>query len=173
VTSPGDEPVEVVDEAGVVLRVVTRAEMRAGNLRHRSTYVVVRTTAGAVVAHRRADHKDVWPGLWDLAFGGVAGVGEPWRVAACRELAEEAGVAVSPEDLVDLTAGAYADAHVALVGRAYTVVHDGPYTCPDGEVVELARVPLRLLPDWLVEHPLCPDTWALVVPAVLALPAHP
>jgi isopentenyldiphosphate isomerase len=172
VTSPGDEAVEVVDEAGSVLRVVTRAEMRSANLRHRSTYVVVRTTAGAVVAHRRADDKDVWPGLWDLAFGGVAGVGEGWREAACRELAEEAGVAVTPGDLADLTAGTYADTHVALVGRAYTVVHDGPYTCPDGEVVELALVPFTLLPDWLAEHHVCPDTWALVVPALLALPPH-
>lgn len=157
----------MVDEAGAVLRVVTRAEMRAHNLRHRSTYVVVRTTAGAVVAHRRADDKDVWPGLWDLAFGGVAGVGEPWREAARRELAEEAGVSVAAGDLVELAAGAYRDPHVAVVGRVYTVTHDGPYTCPDGEVVELALVPLGLLPDWLSEHPLCPDTWALVVPALL------
>ena len=57
-TSPGDEKVEVVDEHGTVLRVVSRAEMRAGNLRHRTTYVVVRTAAGEVVAHRRADDKD-------------------------------------------------------------------------------------------------------------------
>ena len=86
--------VEVVDERGVVVRLATRAEMRAGNLRHRSVAVVVVTGAGEVVAHRRADWKDVWPGRWDVCFGGVVGVGEGWRDAARRELAEEAGVEV-------------------------------------------------------------------------------
>ena len=63
---------------GAVVRLATRAEMRAGNLRHRSVAVVVVTSAGEVVAHRRADWKDVWPGRWDVCFGGVVGVGEDW-----------------------------------------------------------------------------------------------
>ena len=42
----GAELVEVVDESGAVVEVVTRAAMRARNLRHRSTFVVVVTTAG-------------------------------------------------------------------------------------------------------------------------------
>jgi len=173
VTSPGDEKVEVVDENGTVLRVVSRAEMRAGNLRHRTTYVVVSTAAGEVVAHRRADHKDVWPGRWDIAFGGVTGVGEPWAEAAARELAEEAGVTVAAGDLVELAAGAYDDADVSVLGRAYTTGHDGPFTCPDGEVAELALVPLEALGGWSAGHDLCPDTRALVLPALLARPDHP
>jgi 8-oxo-dGTP pyrophosphatase MutT (NUDIX family) len=170
---PGDEQVEVVDGEGTVLRVVRRAEMRASNLRHRSTYVVLRTSAGEVVAHRRADDKDVWPGRWDLAFGGVAGVGEPWRDAAARELAEEAGVTVAPGDLAELTSGTYDDADVSVLSRVYTVTHDGPYTCPDGEVAELALVPLAALGGWSAGHDLCPDTRALVVPALLAAPPRP
>ncbi|HLM65569.1 MAG TPA: NUDIX domain-containing protein [Acidimicrobiales bacterium] len=163
----GDEPVEVVDEVGTVLQVVSRAEMRARNLRHRSTYVVVTTSAGEVVTHRRADDKDVWPGRWDLAFGGVAGVGEPWRTAARRELAEEAGVEVDEALLVEVGAGAYADGEVRLAGRVYALEHDGPYTCPDGEVTELVLVPGAALGDWLDTHDICPDTLALVVPYLL------
>ena len=165
---PGAEPVEVVDAAGTVVDVVPRAVMRARNLRHRATYVVVVTGAGAVVAHRRADHKDGWPGRWDLAFGGVAGVGEAWEDAARRELAEEAGVEVGPGALVELAAGSYADADVAVVGRAWVVAHDGPFTCPDGEVAELATVPWDALAAWVAAHELCADTAALVVPALLA-----
>ncbi|HKH04501.1 MAG TPA: NUDIX domain-containing protein [Acidimicrobiales bacterium] len=169
----GAELVEVVDESGAVLEVVTRAAMRARNLRHRSTFVVVVTTAGQVVAHRRADDKDVWPGRWDLGFGGVVGVGEAWRTAAVRELAEEAGVAVAEDALVPLVEGVYTDGDVAEVARVFTAVHDGPFTCPDGEVAELALVPWESLDTWAASHDLCPDTVAMLVPALMAAPGRP
>ena len=169
----GAELVEVVDESGAVLEVVTRAAMRARNLRHRSTFVVVVTTAGQVVAHRRADDKDVWPGRWDLGFGGVVGVGEAWRTAAVRELAEEAGVAVAEDALVPLVEGVYTDGDVAEVARVFTAVHDGPFTCPDGEVAELALVPWESLDEWAASHHLCPDTAAMLVPALMAAPGRP
>jgi hypothetical protein len=38
---PGDELVDVVDEANEVVRVVSRRELRARNLLHRCTYVFV------------------------------------------------------------------------------------------------------------------------------------
>jgi 8-oxo-dGTP pyrophosphatase MutT (NUDIX family) len=163
----------VVDESGAVVEVVTRAAMRRRNLRHRSTFVVVVTTAGQVVAHRRADDKDVWPGLWDLGFGGVVGVGESWRGAAVRELAEEAGVTVAEDALVPLTEGTYTDGDVAELSRVFTVVHDGPFTCPDGEVAELALVPWASLGAWAATRDLCPDTAAMLVPALLAAAPPP
>ncbi|MDH4076132.1 MAG: NUDIX domain-containing protein, partial [Acidimicrobiia bacterium] len=91
--SPGEELVEVVDEAGSVVRVATRTDVRAGNLRHRCTYIAVVDGDGRLVVHQRADWKDVYPGYWDLCFGGVCGVGEEWAESAARELAEEAGIA--------------------------------------------------------------------------------
>jgi 8-oxo-dGTP pyrophosphatase MutT (NUDIX family) len=169
----GAELVEVVDESGAVVEVVTRAAMRTRNLRHRSTFVVVVTTAGEVVAHRRADDKDVWPGRWDLGFGGVVGVGEDWRTAAARELAEEAGVSVAADALVPLIEGTYDDGDVTELAVVFTAVHDGPFTCPDGEVAELALVPWGSLEDWAASHDLCPDTAAMLVPALLGAPQRP
>jgi len=166
---PDDEPVEVVDEAGEVVGLTSRAAMRSGNLRHRSVAVVVVTSAGALVAHRRAGWKDVWPGRWDLCFGGVAAVGEAWADAARRELAEEAGVAIGAADLRPLGSGAYADAAVSAVYRIYAVTHDGPFTPADGEVAELVLVPLAGLDAWLVGRDLCDDTRALVLPHVRSL----
>ena len=167
--APGAELVEVVDEDGRVERLATRAEMRAGNLRHRSVAVVVVTTAGELVAHRRADWKDVWPGRWDVCFGGVTGVGEGWRAAARRELAEEAGIAVPDAALRDLGRGTFADADVSTHARAYVVTHDGPFRPADGEVSEVALVPLAELDEWLSGRPLCADSAALVVPHLLRL----
>jgi isopentenyldiphosphate isomerase len=167
--SAADEQVEVVDEQGAVERLVTRAEMRSHNLRHRSVGVVVVTNAGELVTHRRADWKDVWPGRWDVCFGGVTGVGEDWRTAASRELAEEAGVDVAPSALQELGRGTYADDDVSAHSCIYLTVHDGPFHPADGEVAELVLVPLTEVEGWLEGRDLCADSAALTVPLVLAL----
>ena len=160
----GDELVEIVDEEGRVERLVPRSTMRAANLRHRSVAVVVVTNKGDVVAHRRADWKDVWPGRWDVCFGGVVAVGESWEAAAARELAEETGVVVDEAALRLLGETSYTDADVSAVGRVFAVAHDGPFRPADGEVAELVLVPGEELPAWLEGRPLCPDTAAQIVP---------
>ena len=158
----GDELVEVVDEAGAVVRLATRAEMRAGNLRHRGVAVVVITGAGELVAHRRADWKDVWPGRWDCSFGGVVAAGEDVAAAAARELAEEAGVAGVP--LEHLGRGVHDDDEVREVGDVYLARWDGAVDPTDGEVVEVGSVAVAALDAWLATHEVVPDARSIVVP---------
>ncbi|HSR26321.1 MAG TPA: NUDIX domain-containing protein, partial [Candidatus Eisenbacteria bacterium] len=129
------EPVEEVDDAGRVVRVVSRAAMRAGNLRHRAVYVLVLDRSGRLLVHRRADWKDVWPGRWDVAFGGVAGVGETAAETARRELAEEAGIEAALERL---GTGRYEDGDVRVLGEVFLARAEGPFRFADGEVVETA-----------------------------------
>lgn len=157
----GDELVDIVDERDEVVGVVKRAEMRARRLRHRAVYVAVRTSAAELVVHRRADWKDVYPGAWDVCFGGVLGAGEAWDDAARRELAEEAGVDGLP---VLLAVDTWEQEGAALNARIYVVESDGPFTCPDGEVAEVALVPMADLDRWLEDHLVCPDSLDLVVP---------
>ncbi len=66
-----EELVDVVDADDNVVAVVPRSRMRAENLRHRSVGIMVVNHVGEILIHRRADTKDVWPGWWDLAVGGV------------------------------------------------------------------------------------------------------
>lgn len=160
------ELVEVVDLAGTVVDVVPRAQMRRDRLRHRCTYVVVVDSQERLVVHRRADWKDVWPGRWDVAFGGVVDVGEDWGVAAQRELREEAGVEAG---LLELGVGAYEDDEVSVLGHVYLARHDGPFAFDDGEVVEEDRIPLDDLEPWLEAHELCPDSLALAAGALVEL----
>ena len=160
-TSPSAELVDHLDEHGVVVGAVTRKEMRARNLRHRSVAIVVISSRKEVLVHHRADWKDVWPSRWDLAFGGVVGAGEAWEDAAARELLEEAGVQVPLEYLGE---EAYEDDHVRELARVYLARCDGPFRHADGEVAETAWVPLQKLCDWVSRHELCPDNVALVPP---------
>ena len=99
---PADELVEELDANGEIVGVVTRGEMRTQNLWHRNVIVMVRRSSGRIVVHQRADWKDVFPSMWDAVFGGVPNVGETDREAAARELAEEAGLIVDADALVDL-----------------------------------------------------------------------
>lgn len=165
--SAGDEPVEVVDGDGTVLEVVTRAVVRAENRRHRNVAVALRRHDGRVVVHRRADWKDVHPAKLDAVFGGVPAVGEDDRCAAVRELAEEAGLAVAVEDLVDLGAVRADDEHTRWVGRLFLVVDDRPVVAADGEVSEVWEVTAEELSSWLGRDDVCPDTRAAVLPVLL------
>ena len=52
-----DQLVDVLDEDGTVIGRATRGEVRAGNLLHRSVFVVVVTSLDELVVHKRADWK--------------------------------------------------------------------------------------------------------------------
>jgi 8-oxo-dGTP pyrophosphatase MutT (NUDIX family) len=135
--------------------------MRRTGARHRATYVVVRTSSGGVVVHRRADWKDICPGAWDLCFGGVVDAGEDWDEAAARELAEEAGISGS---LQLLGTDRFDAPGIEINCRIYEVEHDGPYPCPDGEVVEVRVVAVGELDAFVATHDVCPDSVAVVLP---------
>jgi len=149
-----------------VLGVVTRARMRSHNLRHRAVFLAIVDDGGRLLVHRRSDDKDVWPGWWDLAVGGVVHVGESYDAAAVRELEEELGLhGVATERLGD---GHYEDDRVRLLGRVYLVRHNGPFEYADGEVVEACWVTLAELNHRLARDDFLPDSRALVLPLLAA-----
>lgn len=161
----GAQLVEHVDVDGSVIEVVTRAEMRARSLRHRCVYIVVMSPDDEVLVHKRADWKDVFPGAWDLAFGGVCDPGESWDDSATRELYEEAGLKA---DLTDVGAVAFEADDVRLVGRLYRTESTGPFEFNDGEVTATKWIPRQELQAF-VDARTCPDdSVALVLPAILS-----
>lgn len=161
-TWAGAELVEELDEDGRVVGVVSRSEMRTRNLWHRNVIVMVRRSSGALVVHKRADWKDVFPSMWDVAFSGVPAVGESWPEAAARELAEEAGLTVAPGDLADLGPRVCDVGDIRWHGRVFEVTDDRELTPADGEVVALDEVPVPDLPAWIAQTPVCPDSIELV-----------
>ena len=163
---PTEELVEHVAADGAVIEVVTRAQIRARTLRHRCTYVFVIRPNRRLVVHRRAEWKSIYPGWWDVCFGGICDVGEDWEPAARRELSEEAGLV--GETMHDIGPVSYEEDDGRVVGRAFVVVTDAPVTAVDGEVVEVDEVDLDELDAWLSDRQVCNDSRQAVLPLLTA-----
>lgn len=159
---PGAELVDVVDEAGETVAVVTRREMRARRLPHRATYVLVFNRRGELFVHLRAPTKDVFPSHWDVAVGGVPAAGESFDAAARREVREELGVDIDPAPLFPLR---YADEATVVHGMVYRALHDGPFRLQAAEIVRGEFLPLAAVRERAARVPFCPDGLA-------ALAAH-
>ena len=159
--APGDELVDIVDEHDAVVDTVTRREMRAGRLRHRAVYIAVQHSDGRLLVHQRSHDKDVRPGAWDIAVGGVVGAGETYDDAAVRELAEEIGV--EHVSISSWGGGVFGDESYELIGRCYHVVHDGPFRFADGEVIEAKWVNRAELHALLRDEDVVADSVALLM----------
>jgi 8-oxo-dGTP pyrophosphatase MutT (NUDIX family) len=144
--------IEVVDADDNVLEVVDRVRVRAERLRHRTAFVVVRSSRGEILVHRRALTKPSAPGEWDLGFGGGVEVGESYEAAAARELAEEAGIDTPLRLLTDYS---YDGPDSREIGRLYETVSDGPFVFPVDEVAETRFVDPAGLDHFVATHQVC------------------
>ena len=151
---PGAELVDVCDDAGRTVGCVTRREMRARRLPHRSTYILVFNRRGELFVHLRTPTKDVYPSHWDVAIGGVLAAGEDFDAGAARELGEELGVAATLEPLFPFH---WADAATVVHAMAYRAVHDGPFRLQPEEVVRGEFLPLDEVAVRAASEPFCPD----------------
>jgi isopentenyldiphosphate isomerase len=138
-TDPGSELVDVIDDAGRTVATVTRREIRARRLPHRSVYVLVFNRGGQLFVHLRTSTKDVFPSHWDVTVGGVLSAGESFDAAARREVAEELGIDAEPEALFPMR---YEDPAAVVQGMVYRLVHEGPFRLQPEEIVRVGFAPV-------------------------------
>jgi 8-oxo-dGTP pyrophosphatase MutT (NUDIX family) len=127
-----EELVTIVDQENNEVGVVKRREMRAGRLTHRATYILVFNSKGELYVQKRTKTKDVFPGYYDVAAGGVVLAGETYEKGAKRELAEELGIRGTP--LTPLFDFYYEDDYIRLWGRAFSCIYDGKMILEEEEV---------------------------------------
>jgi isopentenyldiphosphate isomerase len=150
-----DEIVTIVDEHNQVVGAVPRREMRAKNLPHRSTYILVFNARGELYVQKRTMSKDVFPGYYDPATGGVVLAGESYEQGAVRELAEEMGIRDVP--LTWLFDFYFTDEHTRVWGGAFSCVYGGEISL---QVEEVESVELMTSDEILrrsVSEPFTPD----------------
>ncbi len=151
-----DELVDVIDDADRVVMQATRREVRLRNLRHRSVYVLLFNSTGQLFVHRRTLTKDIFPGHWDVAVGGVLSAGETYDDGARRELREEVGI--DGASLRRLFPIRYEDAQNRVTGVVYSCTCDGPLRLQVSEITEGRWMDLDVLIERTQRDPFCSDS---------------
>lgn len=126
-----EEMVEIVDQDNRPQEGCTRAQMRAAGLTHRATYVLVMNQENQIFVQKRTTTKDIYPGYWDLAAGGVVLAEEGYEEAAARELQEELGI---DGELTFLFDHYYGDQGNKVWGRVFLCRHQGPFLLQESEI---------------------------------------
>lgn len=86
------EYLTIVDEDDNVIGKATYDELKAKKFIHRAANVFVFNSKGELFVHKRAENLNLYPGMWDVKFGGLVRADESYEEAALREMNEEAGI---------------------------------------------------------------------------------
>lgn len=119
-----NEIVAIVDRSNNLIGKTTRQEMRSKGLPHRATYIFVLNSVGYLFVQKRTATKDIYPGCYDPAAGGVVLDGETYEQGAHRELQEEMGICGIPlEPQLDFF---FEEETLRVWGRVFSCIYDGP-----------------------------------------------
>ena len=138
--NPADEIVAIVDRDNCPIGAVARRIMRQQKLIHRASYILVFNSDGELFIQKRTKNKDIYPGYWDLAAGGVVLAGESYEESAQRELREELGLLNSK--LSFLFDQYYEDNDNKVWGRIFSCPSNGPFTLQAEEIDYGQLIPL-------------------------------
>lgn len=130
--NPGQEQVVIVDEQDRERGSVSRREMRAQGLIHRASYILVFNSRQELFVQKRTMSKDIYPGYYDVAAGGVVLAHESYEESARRELFEELGIKGC--DLAFHFKHYYANLHNRVWGAVFSCTWDGPMILQQEEV---------------------------------------
>ncbi|WP_338804902.1 NUDIX hydrolase YfcD [Xenorhabdus griffiniae] len=126
------EWIDIVNEGNEVIAQSSRQQMRAQNLRHRATYIVVHDGMGKILIQHRTETKDFYPGKLDATAGGVVMAGETLLEAARREAEEELGIAGVP--FAEHGIFYYEEDNCRIWGGLFSCVSHGPFALQEEEV---------------------------------------
>ncbi|MCK6555707.1 NUDIX domain-containing protein [Candidatus Binatia bacterium] len=150
-----DELVDVLGEDGGVVGQATRSQVRRQGLLHQSVYVLVFNSRGQLFVHERTPTKDVYPGCWDVAVGGVVGAGEDTAAGARRELFEELGVRTALRQLFSFR---FEEDGNRVIGAVFSCTWDGPVKLQAEEIVRGEWLDLEAVVERSRRDSFCPDS---------------
>ena len=129
---PKDEIVLIVDTKNNASGSAPRHEMRSKGLPHRAAYILVFNSKGEIFVQKRTRSKDIYPGYFDIAAGGVVLAGESYDESASRELEEELGI--KDAVLRSHFTFCHEDVFNLVWGRVYSCIYDGEMSLQEEEI---------------------------------------
>lgn len=95
-----EEFFDVLDENGeFVGEVVSRDDAHKNGVWHKAVVLFLVNSNKQVLMQKRSRFKKKWPSCWDVSSGGHVDAGELGLFSAIRELKEELGIEVKPQDV--------------------------------------------------------------------------
>jgi isopentenyl-diphosphate Delta-isomerase len=122
-------------------RQLTKHEAHQTGARHLGAHVWIFTEKGELLVQQRDANNYIYPSLWHVSAAGHVAAGEAPIQAARRELAEELGIEVQPDELIPV--GIWKNRDVEHDGKwlnneiisVYLLPYNGTeFTFTDGEV---------------------------------------
>lgn len=148
-----DEVFDIVDEHDRVVGAELRGEIHRRGLLHRAVHIFWLRPDGLLCLQRRSFAKDNSPGLLSSSCAGHVDSGEDYVSAAVRELREELGISVAPEQFTEID---YAPWHRDLGNefvRSYVLRGEFPTVLAEHEVDSLLwRTPAECA-EWMRAQP--------------------
>ncbi len=140
---------DVVDALDRPIGKERREVVHARKLFHRAIHVFVLDAAGRMLVQKRSMLKDSAPGLWCSSCSGHLDAGEDYLAAAVRELEEELGLEIRPEDLSQILSVSPCMETGWEFCRLFFLLDDGPYVFEPSEITELRSLALNELDEWV------------------------
>lgn len=135
-----DELLQVIDEktGEPTGELAARSVVFRDKLWCRSTNIFVLNSQGEILCHQRSLNKERFPGVWTTHFGGHVTEGESFKINAIKELEEEAGIRVSPLQVIPWRTSCKENQRLWI--RDFLTVYDGPaegLTFQESEIEQL------------------------------------
>lgn len=98
-----DELIDILTPEGKPTgQIALKSEAHKNGWFHATVHVWLYTSTEKIVLQKRAMTKKVFPGLWDISVAGHVGAGEAIVPAALREVEEEIGLKLQPQELIKI-----------------------------------------------------------------------
>ncbi|HIE33085.1 MAG TPA: NUDIX domain-containing protein [Thermodesulfobacteriaceae bacterium] len=144
------ETLEITDQDGKVIGLLSRGQIHEQKLFHKAVHVFLFNPEGKIYLQKRSRLKDENPGKWDSSASGHVSPGEPYSVAARRELKEELGLLCGLSEVGRLPASPETGYEFVVLFKGTTrkSPKPNPLEIEEGRFVDPAE-----LEEWLAKKP--------------------
>ncbi|MDA2922553.1 NUDIX domain-containing protein [Patescibacteria group bacterium AH-259-L07] len=156
-----DELIDIYNENNEPLNIrKMKSEVHKNGSWHRASHIWIYNSKGEILLQLRAENKEFYPNMWDISASGHISAGEEPIISALREMEEEIGLSVKPEDLQFFKIRKHKAVYKKLVNNEFYYVYflnfDGDIkklTLQDEEVAKIQFFPIDKIEEELKTSP--------------------